>query len=281
MRLPEIDFSSLEIREIGAWPLILRIPVVISAVVVALTIAFFLIFETQFVVLEDNLKKLDDKKKEFQNQYNQAINLDAYKAQMKDMQAIYEQYVRELPSSSNIPELIDSITKLGEKNGLRFNFIKIGDPKLTSGFYMTLPLTISITGTYHNCGLFVSDVSQLARIVTIGDFSIKAVTGSDNAQKAAGLLDVTLDSQTYWLATASELQQQKTIDTKPVKGKAAPKGAVKPGATRAPGTDATLTPPGSSDASSSDVPASGDQQNMPIPTGRPSKVPPPTPAGGG
>ncbi len=220
MKLPQIDFSSLEIREIGAWPAVLRGAVVAVVVVIAMVAVYFLVFETELTALDAAQKQLTDKYAEFKGQYNAAVNIDAYRTQMSDMENAYKEYINELPASSNIPELIDALTKLGEKNDLKINFIKIGDPKLVSGFYMALPLSLNVSGGYHNFGLFISDVAKLSRIVTIGDFSIHGAQG--NAPVGAYSLTMDLDAQTYWLATGVEVKTP-TPGGKPVKG-----GAAKP-----------------------------------------------------
>lgn len=268
MQLPEIDFSSLEIKEIGAWPFILRAAVVAAAVIVAMVATYFLLFSSELDTLSDTQKKLDDKKKEFKDQYTQAINLDAFKAQMEQMQSAYQEYVNELPSASNIPELIDTLTKIGERSGLIFSSIKIGEPKLVAGFYMMLPLTINVTGTYHNFGIFVSEVAKMSRIVTISDFAIKPSSGSGSSSGSGGkgggqgasasstkttvpgLLSMTVETQTYWLASVAELQQNKSTDNKKPSARPGGKaGAAPPGAPGAP------TPPGAAVPGAPSAPA--------------------------
>lgn len=265
MQLPEIDFSSLEIKEIGAWPLVLRVAAIAGVVLVAMIASYFLVFSSELGDLSDAHKKLDDKKKEFKDQYAQAINLDAFKAQMSEMETAYQEYVNELPSASNIPELIDTLTKIGERSGLTFSSIKIGDPKLVAGFYMMLPLTINVTGTYHNFGIFVSEIGKMSRIVTISDFAIKPTAGSGTGASSnpasgastkntvPGLLTMSLETQTYWLASVADLQQQpKAVDTKKP-GVARPGAGGKPGSQdSAPGAPSTPVP-----ASASPIPRPG------------------------
>lgn len=238
MRLKEIDFSSLEIREIGAWPLILRVGVLIGAAIATLLLVYFLIFMPELTSLEDSVKKLDDKRKEFKDQYTLAVNFDAYQAQMNEMQNAYQEYIKQLPSSSNIPELIDSITKIGERNGLKINSIKLGDPKLISGFYMSMPLTLSVVGGFHNIGLFINETAKLARIVTLHDFTLKESSDAANV----GQLQMDMQAQTYWLASQAEIDTQKTdvVPGKKGRGKTPAKGAAPAGPS---GADAGPTPP--------------------------------------
>lgn len=207
MKLPEIDFSSLEFREIGSWPLILRIASIIGACIVLIIAIYFLIFDSEIESLKKSIADLEKKRSEFKEQYTMAVNLDAYKDQMKEMQSAYQEYVKQLPSSSNIPELIDSLTKIGESNGLKINSIKLGDSKLIDNFYMSLPLTLSINGGYHNIGIFISETAKLARIVTLNDFNIKVASGQ------SGDLQMDMQAETYWLANTAEIDAQKPATT--------------------------------------------------------------------
>ena len=233
MKLPEIDFSSLELKEVGTWPLILRVAVIISASILVFVLVYFLLLTGALEGLVAVEKKLENKKKDFKDQYTQAINLDAFKSQMTEMQAAYQDYINELPSASNIPELIDTMTKLGERSGLKFNSIKPGAEEMVDGFYMTLPLTLNVSGSYHNFGLFVSEVGKMSRIVTIGNFTLKTTGGVDKNNSVPGLLSMNLEAKTYWLASVSEIQQKKNSQiVKPAKGqKAAP---AKPAANNTP-----------------------------------------------
>ncbi len=198
--LQSIDFSALEIREIGSWPLILRIVLTICAsLVTMILIMYFLIFP-EYDDLADARKKQDDKRAEFMQKYDMAINLSAYKQQMVEMQGTYKDLLKQLPSSSNIPELIENISQLGEIDNLKFTSIKIGEPTDTSGFYKQLSITLSVVGTYHDFGKFISDMSKLPRIVTLGDFTIKPSPVTKDNPDSVGLLILNIEARTYWIS---------------------------------------------------------------------------------
>lgn len=205
MKISEIDFSSLEIRDIGTWPLILRAAIVVAAGLLSIIIVYFLMIESHVEALDLQEAQLATKRTEFKEKYTMAVNLDAYKQQMIEMQGMYKEYLKALPATSDIPDLIDGISRLGERNNLKFGSIKVGDAKVASGFYMELPIDLVITGTYNNIGKFISDLSKLSRIVTIEDFSIKPVTDDPN-NSISGLLLMNLNTKTYWVASQSEQQ---------------------------------------------------------------------------
>lgn len=214
MQLPEIDFSDLDYTEIGTWPLVLRAPVIVVACVVAVVIVYFLVLQPQLTVLDQQVKQLDDKKKDFKDKFGIAANLDAYKQQMVQMQGIYTEFLKELPATNNVPELIDNVTKLATSDGVKIVSVKIGDPVAASGFYMELPISLVVSGTYNGFGKFVSDVEKLARIVTIQDFSIKPSVSVTQSQGEAIViptdqLTMNIETKTYWLASESDQETGK------------------------------------------------------------------------
>jgi type IV pilus assembly protein PilO len=232
MKIPEIDFSSLEVREIGTWPLILRVAIVAAAGILSILVVYFFIIESKVETLDLQEAQMLTKRTEFKDKYTMAVNLDAYKKQMVEMQDMYKEYLKALPSTSDIPELIDGISRLGEKNNLKFGSIRVGDAKVASGFYMELPIDLVITGSYNNIGKFISDLSKLSRIVTIEDFSIKPVPVDDKNISSSGLLLMNLGTKTYWVVSQSE----QTADGNPNTGATPPAKA--PGMT----TDSSSAP---------------------------------------
>lgn len=204
MQLNEFDFSSLDVHEIGAWPLVLRAAVTIVVCIVSVLLVYFFILAASLDSLALQKTQLENKRKDFKEKYNMAINLDAYKKQMQDMQTTYTDLLRELPATSDIPSLVDNISKVGDANNIKITAIKIGDPQSPGGFYMELPISFTLIGAYHNIGKFISQILQLPRIITIGDFSLRRVEGSDSSDSAKKLLQMSLETRTYWLSNNND-----------------------------------------------------------------------------
>ena len=198
MNKNSIDFSELEARDIGSWPLVLRVAVIAAASIAAVFLVYILILSGQLESLDAAQTLEDSKRKEFKEKFNMAENLDAYVKQMAEMNDSYKGLLKQIPSDSNIPELIDNITKIADKNHLKFQSIKLGEAQNLSGFYKELPIDFILLGTYHNFGRFISDLSKLPRIVTLHDFTINKST-SDKAP--AGTLVLAIKARTYWLST--------------------------------------------------------------------------------
>lgn len=107
-----------------------------------------------------------------------AANLEAYRAQMVEMNESFGVLLSQLPSQTEVPGLLDDITFTGLGTGLRLDTIQL-QPEREQEFYVELPINIQATGSYHDFGAFVSGVASLSRIVTLHDFTINAGSNRD------------------------------------------------------------------------------------------------------
>jgi len=176
----ELDFSQLkglEFNNIGNWP-----PVAKGAIIAVLCIAVLFAgywFDTQEQWAELNRAEQQEIKLKhaFETKQARAANLDAYKQQMVDMKESFGTMLRQLPSKTEVADLLVDITQTGLASGLHFELFKPGD-EIPKDFYAELPIKIKVTGGYHNFGQFVSGVVSLPRIVTLHDIQISMEKGS-------------------------------------------------------------------------------------------------------
>lgn len=105
-----------------------------------------------------------------------AANLEAYRAQMVEMNESFGELLSQLPGQTEVPGLLDDITSQGLGSGLQLNTIQL-QSEVAREFYIELPIDIQVIGSYHDFGAFVSGVASLSRIVTLHDFTI--TTGSN------------------------------------------------------------------------------------------------------
>lgn len=176
-KLNEIDINDLDFENIGSWPLAIRI----TACVITMVLVLIFGYQLHLTGLQDRYSKAlrieQDLKEQFRIKAFQAANLDAYRHQMKQMEASFGALVRQLPSDTEVPGLLEDITFTGRGAGLQIEEIKLQPEKITE-FYIELPISISVNGAYHDLGNFVSGVASLSRIVTLHDFEITPL-GSD------------------------------------------------------------------------------------------------------
>ncbi|OED43236.1 pilus assembly protein PilP [Endozoicomonas sp. (ex Bugula neritina AB1)] len=178
-KLNELDLSNLDLdlENIGGWPLPVRIIACVLAFVLVLVLGYQFHLSDLQTRLNKEVANEVELKEQYRNKAFQTANLQAYREQMKQMEASFGALVRQLPSDTEVPGLLEDITFTGREAGLQFEAIQL-QPEKTSEFYIELPISISVRGNYHDLGSFVSGVASLSRIVTLHDFSINPQAGA-------------------------------------------------------------------------------------------------------
>jgi type IV pilus assembly protein PilO len=110
---------------------------------------------------------------DFQTKHNQAVNLDSLKLQREQIFQYVTQLEQQLPSTSDIDVLLTEINQAGKYRGLQFELLRPGKV-VVKAFHAELPIELRVTGSFHQIGLFASDVAQFSRIVTINNLSISS-----------------------------------------------------------------------------------------------------------
>ncbi|MCK5893567.1 MAG: type 4a pilus biogenesis protein PilO [Endozoicomonadaceae bacterium] len=168
----DFDVSELNFENIGSWPFLVKLIVCVLVFVAVLAAGYPLYLSDMQDGLTQEVRKERKFRDEFKMKAFQAANVEAYKQQMLEMEASFGSLLRQLPSDTEVPGLLEDITNLGTESGLEFNFINL-QPENERAFYIELPISISVTGGYHEIGSFVSGVANLPRIVTLHDFKLR------------------------------------------------------------------------------------------------------------
>ncbi|MGD8408169.1 MAG: type 4a pilus biogenesis protein PilO [Thiohalophilus sp.] len=189
--LNELDFSA-----VGSWPAAVKAGVIAILCVVVLVAGYFLHIKNMMESLDRTRAKELTLKSEFEKKQAKAANLDAYKQQMKDMEASFGTMLRQLPSKTEVDDLLVDISQTGLSSGIEFELFKPQSEKQIE-FYAELPIQISMLGSYHQFGQFVSGVAALPRIVTLHNISL---TSSKD-----GRLKMDLTAKTYRYLDEDEL----------------------------------------------------------------------------
>jgi type IV pilus assembly protein PilO len=136
-----------------------------------------------------------DLRAQFESKQQRAANLDAYKAQLGEMERSFGAMLRQLPGKTEVPNLLVDISQTGLAAGLQEKLFQPAGEQVR-GFYAELPIKIRLVGTYHEFGTFVSGIAALPRIVTLHDIQITPV--SDKAGAYDNLtMDVTAKTYRY------------------------------------------------------------------------------------
>ena len=169
--LRKVELSELDLNNIGSWPTAVKV----IAGVLLMALILGLGYNFHISDLEAQLQQQADQeatlKEQFSTKAFQAANLETYTEQMQEMETSFGAMLRQLPSDTEVPGLLEDITRTGLGSGLEFEEIKLL-PEVTQQFYIELPIQITVTGAYHDLATFVSGVAGLPRIVTLHDFEL-------------------------------------------------------------------------------------------------------------
>lgn len=185
--LGKVDFAELDLNNIGSWPAAVRVLACLIVLIAVLALGYFMHLTDLQEVLDRNKAEEVTLKEQFSSKVRQAANLEEYKEQMKLMEASFEALLRQLPSDTEVPGLLEDITSAGLNSGLEFEEIKLL-PEITQPFYIELPIQVKVFGSYHDVATFVSAVASMPRIVTLHDFTIKPVAAGNSSKLAMNVL---------------------------------------------------------------------------------------------
>ena len=171
--LRKIDLADLDFNNLGSWPQAAKVISCILLFIVALGLGYNFYLKDLQGALEQRRIEEQTLKDQFATKAFLAANLDAYKKQMQEMEGSFGALLRQLPSDTEVPGLLEDITRTGLGSGLEFEGIKL-QPEVVQQFYVELPIQITVVGGYHDLATFVSGVASLPRIVTLHDFDISA-----------------------------------------------------------------------------------------------------------
>ena len=185
--LGKVDFAELDLNNMGSWPAAVKTLACLIVLIAVLALGYFMHLTDLQDELDRNKSEEVTLKEQFTAKVRQAANLEEYKEQMKLMEASFEALLRQLPSDTEVPGLLEDITSAGLNSGLEFEAIQLL-PEVVQQFYIELPIQIKVFGTYHDLATFVSAVAGMPRIVTLHDFSIKPVTAGNSSKLAMNIL---------------------------------------------------------------------------------------------
>jgi type IV pilus assembly protein PilO len=166
------ELRRLNPRDIGTWPVLPKLGVLLLLVLVILGAGYLLDWSSQWDELNAARVKEDSLRNAFLDKKRQAINLEAYRKQLADIEQSFGAMLKQLPNRSEMEALLSDIHQAGLGRGLQFELFKPASAEIMSDFYAELPIQIKVIGNYHDIGAFASDVSQLSRIVTLNNLAL-------------------------------------------------------------------------------------------------------------
>ncbi len=203
--LPQIDFRAVLRdfqdlnRDVGAWPLVPRVTVLLGLFLAILVAGWWFYWGEQLDSLTREQETEGQLREEYVSKKTQAVNLDLYLARLNEIDRSFGALLKQLPNKSEVEALLVEINQAGMGRGLQFDLFKPG-PEQIKDFYAELPITVRLTGTYHDFGAFASDIGKLSRIVTLNNIII-----ATNQQSKEGALVMDATTKTFRYLDEEEL----------------------------------------------------------------------------
>ena len=186
------DFRRLNLREVGSWPWLPKVIVLALLVLFICGLGAFFDWKDQWEALGVAEQEEVKLKEQYTQKKARAINYDLYVQQLAEVEQSFGALVKQLPNRSEIDALLTDINQAGLGRGLQFDLFRPAPQEKMADFYAELPISIRITGNYHDIGAFASDVAALPRIVTLNDVAIsndKGTLSMDAVAKTFRYLD--------------------------------------------------------------------------------------------
>ncbi len=173
------ELNSLDTNNPGGWPTWVKVSAVVLLMAVIGVIGYKLMIAEKIEQLDKLAREEKSLKVTFKGKQQKAAQLDAYKAQLEEMEVILQSMLRQLPSKTEMSDLIVDISQTALASGIDNKLFEPGSETLHN-FYAEKPISLKMVGGYHQFGEFVSGVASLPRVVilTMHDISLKPIEGA-------------------------------------------------------------------------------------------------------
>ncbi|MDE2077674.1 MAG: type 4a pilus biogenesis protein PilO [Burkholderiales bacterium] len=210
------QFRGLNPNEPGQWPILPKLTAFFFTVVAMVALGWFLLLSGQNDELQMQRDKEPQLKADYRSKVAQAVNLGELRKQRIQVEEYVKQLEKQLPGKAEMDALLSDINQAGLGRGLDFELFRPGSVTVKD-YYAELPISIRVTGRYHDIGAFTADIANLSRIVTLHNLNIGAVPSKDQ-MASSGSLFMEATARTYRYLDQSELDQIKADKAK-AKGK--------------------------------------------------------------
>ncbi len=203
------EFRSLDLKQPGNWPWPFKAAAFVIIFVGLQVAGYFAFWQSQMEAIEKGRADVAKQKEVFLEKKRLAVNLDAYKQQRAEIEQAFGALLKQLPNKSEMDALLIDINQAGLGRGLAFELFKPAEKENFTEFYAELPVSIKVTGNYHDLGAFASDVAKMPRIVLLTDVKLDPPKDGALAMEAV--------AKTYRYLDEEEVAKQRK-STKPKPG---------------------------------------------------------------
>jgi len=202
------DLRRLDPKKIGSWPILPKLGVLLVTLVLIVAASWWFDWQHQIEGINQEKLKEEGLRKTFLTKKSEAINLPAYQKQLEDIEKQFGALLKQLPGRAEMDALLTDINQAGLGRGLQFELFKPAAQETRRDFYAELPISIKVTGNYHDIGAFASDIGKLSRIVTLENISLAS------SGKGGGLVLDALAKTFRYLDDEELAQQRRTAAAK-------------------------------------------------------------------
>jgi len=195
------QFQGLQGRHPGLWPALPRAALLTGVFAAVMALAYFGYWSGQLEELEAGRAREEQLKAQYLDKLKQAVNLDVLRKQKVQVSSYVHQLEKQLPSKAEMDALLSDINQAGVSRGLQFELFRPGQVSAKE-FYAELPIAIKLGGGFHDLGGFASDISNLARIVTLNNVNLVA-------SEKTGQLTLEAVAKTFRYLDKEEIDQQR------------------------------------------------------------------------
>ena len=197
------QFKHLNPKDPGTWPALPKLLALLVALVALVAVGYVADWQGQMDELVAGADQEAKLKVDYKDKMQLAVNLDLYRQQLREIDTSFGALLKQLPNKSQMDALLVDINQAGLGRGLQFDLFKPAPQETMKDFYAELPISVRVTGSYHDMGQFASDIAQLSRIVTLNDLSITP------AGKDSSVLVMDTTAKTFRYLDEEEVAKQK------------------------------------------------------------------------
>ena len=209
MSQKKVNLKELDFNNIGSWPQNAKIVFCALLAIVIVVVSWFALISGKREELGTLERQEITLREEFEKEQGRAVNLEPLKQQLAQMEQVLQQMLRQLPSKTEMPDLIIDTSQTALSSGLNNELFQPGE-EMTKEFYAEKPIALRMVGSYHQFGAFVSGVASLPRVVilTMHDIILKPKDPKTGITARSGALELSGTVKTYRYLDDVEMEAQ-------------------------------------------------------------------------